>query len=271
MVVSLALGCSGGAEPPTAPPLPVGSVPTASVPTRSVPTRSALAEPVLAVIPPAPRPAPATGEAVVATRALAAPTVDGVLDDDAWQAASVVTIDTDWRGDAFALLETHARIVWMPDALFLAFDGTYSGTIDAPEAPTDTDCTELYRHDALEAFIDPDPGSPETYLELELGPAGHFLDIAVDRSRRPRGDTAWSSGLTLASRLDAATHRFAIESRIPSAALGDRPLEPTVLRIGLYRIARVDDTRHYLARFPTGTERPSFHVPERFGRLVLSP
>jgi hypothetical protein len=77
--------------------------------------------------------------------------------------------------------------------------------------------------------------------------------------------------VTLASRVDPATHRFTIEARIPSSALGDVPLAPSTLRVGLFRIGRADGERCFLARFPTLTPRPNFHVPERFGTLELRP
>ena len=42
------------------------------------------------------------------------------------------------------------------------------------------------------------------------------------------------------------------------------------LPIGLYRMEG-QNKRQYLAAFPTRTPKPSFHVPEAFGTLVLDP
>lgn len=214
-------------------------------------------------------PAAPDGDAVVAARAAEAPRLDGVLDDAVWQQAAPNPLATDWRGQPVAL-ETTARLAWRDDALYFAFDCAYAGTLSIDDrVPPTTEHVELYRHDAVEVFLDADPATPATYVELEVGPGGHFLDIDVDRERRPRGDVTWSSGMTLGARVDAPAHRYAIEARVPAAALGRAHLSPGALRVALYRLAGQGEARLYLARFPTMTPRPSFHVPERFGDLVL--
>ena len=266
--------CSGGAERSATRPsqeIPiVRTEPAPSEPAQPSELQSPPASPPISpVVPEAPR-AP-SGDHIVAARVETAPVIDGALGEEAWSTASSIAIDHDGRGEPFAGLETRARLLWTPEALFLAFEGTFDGAVDAPVAPITAEYDHLYGHDALEAFLDADPSTPETYRELELGPTGHFLDVAVDRARRPRGDVLWSSGMTLATLIDAASQRFTIEARVPASAFGDQQLTASSFRIGLYRIARVGGDRHFLARFPTNTERPNFHVPERFGWLDLAP
>lgn len=221
-------------------------------------------EPVVAVE------APTDPNVVLAVHATEPIVIDGVLDEASWAAARRITIDTDWRGVEAAPHTTTVRLVWRPDALFVAFEGTFEGAIDAPgEAPA-LEADHLYAHDALEIFVDPEPTSPETYFEIELGPRGHFLDVAVDRSRRPRGDVSWSSGLSARTAVDETAHGFVIEAQLAASALGVE-LAPSDIRVGLFRIGTAAGDRYFLARFPTMTERPSFHVPERFGTLRLAP
>ncbi len=270
LILLLALSCSGtgeraAPEPPGAPsPSPV--VAPASPTVSSAPPTS----PAPSAPPSSPPPSPAyvPADTVVAVRIVEAPRLDGHLDDAAWQGAAAVAIDTDWRG-APSGPETIARLAWSEDALFFSFDCAYEDLVVDASAATDTEHPELYRFDAVEVFLDPDLATPSTYVELEVGPRGHFLDIDVDRDRRPRGVVAWSSGMTVSTTVDAAARRYRIETRVPAAALGRPRLAPAELRIGLYRLAGRADARRYLARFPTGTARPSFHVPERFGHLLL--
>lgn len=269
-ILLLALSCSGTGEraapPPPAAPSPSPAVAPASPTGPSAPPASPAPSAPPSLPPRSGVQVPA--DTVVAVRVVEAPRLDGRLDDAAWQGAAAVAIDTDWRG-APSGPETVARLVWSEDAIFFSFDCAYEDLVVDDAAPTDTEHRELYRFDAVEVFLDPDPATPSTYVELEVGPRGHFLDIDVDRDRRPRGDVAWSSGMTVSTTVDAATRRYRIETRVPAAALGRPRLAPAELRIGLYRLAGRGDARRYLARFPTGTARPSFHVPERFGHLLL--
>jgi hypothetical protein len=167
---------------------------------------------------------------------------------------------------------TVVRIAWSPDALFLAFDCTFDPPLTAPDAGTEPEYEHLYGYDVVEAFLDADPSTPRTYREIELGPRGHTLDVAVDLDARPHGDVAWSSGTTHAEHVDDTAHRFTIEARIPVTAFDLPAFTPGDLRIGLFRItSHSPSPRVFLARFPTLTPRPQFHVPERFGVLHLVP
>jgi hypothetical protein len=177
-------------------------------------------------------------------------------------------IETDWRGEP-AGPETSVRAVWTPEAIHFAFDCAYEALNVDPGSPPDVEHPALYRFDAVEVFLDHTPRSRATYREYELGPAGHFMDIDVDRRRRPRGDVEWSSGLTLAARVDEETKRFTIEASIPAQALGRPTLRPAEYKLALYRVSGRSQSRVHQARFPTYTERPNFHVPERFGWIRL--
>ena len=205
---------------------------------------------------------------IIALHVADAPVLDGELDDATWRAAEPIAIATDWRGQPSAL-ETTARVAWSEDAFFFSFDCAFDELVVDDAAPVDREHVELYRFDAVEVFLDPEPSTPATYVELEVGPRGHFLDVDVDRDRRPAGDVSWSSGMTVATRVDESARRYRVEARVPAAALGRGPLERADLRVGLFRLAGRGEARRYLARFPTLTKRPSFHVPERFGRLQL--
>jgi len=211
---------------------------------------------------------PWIANALRAPRAVAAPTVDGDLSDAAWSDAVVMPVRTDWRGRR-AGPETLVRAAWTPEALFFAFDCGYDTLNVDADSPPETEHAALYRFDAVEVFLDHTPRSRATYREYEFGPRGHFMDIDIDRGRRPRGDVDWSSGMEVATRVDEETKRFFVEVRIPAAAF-DRPaLRPAEYKLALYRMSGRSQARVYQARFPTFTERPNFHVPERFGWIRL--
>jgi hypothetical protein len=204
---------------------------------------------------------------VIARRVGELPAVDGRLEDPAWSHGVPVPLDRDWRGDPVQI-ETSARFVWNSEALCFAFEAGYDELV-VDDAPIEIEHSHLYDFDAVEVFLDDTPDSIETYRELELGPAGHYLDLDVDRSARPRGDPAWSSGMRHATSIDETGKRFVVEACVPASAF-ETALSPGEWRLALYRVLGRGADRKYLARFPTLTERPSFHVPERFGVLRLA-
>lgn len=221
--------------------------------------------------PPSPAPTlPWVARALVAPRISGEPpTLDGALTDAAWQAAPEIEIETDWQGRP-AGPKTVARLTWTPEALYVAFDCAYEALHVDEAAPTDVEHPKLYAFDAVELFLDPKPRSGHTYREIELGPLGHFMDIDVNRRRRQRGDVTWSSGLDVATSIDREARRFIIEARIPAKALYVNELTRGEWRLGLYRISGKRPDRVYLARFPTRTRRPNFHVPSAFGWVRLT-
>ena len=195
-----------------------------------------------------------------------------MLSDPVWASCTPIEITTDYTGASVTAPTTSVRILWTDDAIFLAFDAAFDSPLTAPDAPADSEYEHLYGYDVVEAFLDTDPSTPNSYREIELGPRGQYLDIAVDLDARPHGDVAWSSGLTHAERIDDAAHHFTIEARIPATAFDRATLTPGELRIGLFRItSHAPSPRLFLARFPTHTPRPNFHVPDRFGTLTLAP
>ena len=195
-----------------------------------------------------------------------APKLDGRI-DDAWAAAPVLTFTTDWAGHT-TTTPTKVRALWMPTGLYVLFElENYTPFTDETRA-TDVERVDLYEENCVELFLTPDPANRERYFEIELGPFGHFFDVAVDRNAKPRANNEWSGKLKIGSSRDGAraTIEVAIEAPEVLAALE----RSATLPIGIYRMEG-KAPRQYLAAFPTRTPKPSFHVPTAFGTLVLDP
>ena len=124
---------------------------------------------------------------------------------------------------------------------------------NGPPGPT----PGLFNHEVAELFI---AGPSSQYLELELGPHGHHLGLRLDGVRRP---------FQTAMPMRSATRRcgagwWAGSLWFPRAWLPEGPH-----RVNAYRIAGQGDERSYEAAYPTLTERPDFHVLDRFAPAVL--
>src|SRR5262249_30329870 len=136
---------------------------------------------------------------------------------------------------------------------------------------------DLYEEDCVELFFTPDPAQPRRYFEIELGPFGHFFDIAVDRTGDRSGtagakkaDNDWSAHLTIGTWRDEAAHRAVIEAATAAPEIVAALVAGATRPIGLDRIEG-QGKRQYLAAFPTRTPKPNFHVPDAFGALILDP
>ena len=154
---------------------------------------------------------------------------------------------------------------WELDDATLAASGTDQGR------PIDQERIDLYVEDCVELFLAPDAAQPSKYFEIEVGPYGHYFDLAIDRSAATaaqRSDASWSGGLRIGTSRDVANHRAVIELAITAPEISQVLRSGATLPIGLYRMEG-KKPRHYLAAFPTNTPKPNFHVPSAFGMLVL--
>jgi len=196
-----------------------------------------------------------------------APVIDGEL-DDAWATAPALTFATDWAGRAMPT-GTTVRALWSRGGLYLLFELDHHVEHTDHARPVG-ERVDLYEENCVEVFVAPDPANRDRYYEIEVGPFGHFFDVAVDRKAKPRSDPAWSAGLSIGTTRDDAHQRAVIEVAITAPELRAALVGGAALPLGLYRMEG-SSPRQYLAAFPTRTPTPSFHVPSAFGTLVLDP
>jgi hypothetical protein len=191
---------------------------------------------------------------------------------EAWAVATVHHLDRLWNGEpAPAALATTARLLWTASHLWLGFECGYAELdIDAAaDLDTATERVALWDRDVCEAFVrSPREPRPDSYKEFEVAPTGQWCDLAI-HTPRVDVDWRWNSGMETAAEIDEAARRFRAVMRLPFTAFDGTPGEGDVWAINLFRIGRVDGTRHYLSYASTGTPTPDFHVPARFVPLVF--
>ena len=203
--------------------------------------------------------------------------VDGVLSEPVWQKAAPAGPFTLWDGKP-AAWRTTARLLWDPKNLYVAF------TCD----DTDIEST-MRRHDqnlweqneVVELFADAG-GEQTCYLEFEVNPRNAVVDLVLPSADSPgplAGKKCWDAkGMKTAVRVRGSIGNrkdkdkgWTVEMAIPLqdflTAPNCPPKNGDTWRVNLYR---VDDTQgevEFQAWSPTNTEKPSFHVPQRFGVL----
>lgn len=191
--------------------------------------------------------------------------IDGAP-EEAWNAARPVDFDTDWSGKKTDI-PTHVRFLWSKDALYMQWLLENAGIVADATRPVKAEREKLYEEDCVELFLGTDPARRTRYFEVEVGPFGHFLDLAVDRVEK-KSDPAWSSAPEIATSVDREGRRAVIEVALRSPDITRALVKGAHLPLALYRMEG-KGKRSYLAWSPTMTERPNFHVPEAFGTLVL--
>jgi len=161
-------------------------------------------------------------------------------------------------------------VLWSPKGLYLLWELDAASTFTDLKRPIDVERVDLYEENCVELFLAPDPANRRRYFEIELGPFGHFFDVLVDRTHKPRSVEAWSAGLRIGTARDEAKQHAVIEVALEAPDVLAALAPGAALPLGLYRMEG-QNKRQYLAAFPTRTPKPSFHVPEAFGTLVLDP
>ena len=211
---------------------------------------------------------------IIAAPTEAVMTVDGLLDEPAWQSAQTVTLAENRAGTAVSdsAVLTRVKTCYNPATLYIAF---VCNDPDIWSTFTQRD-EHLWEEEAVEVFLDTDR-EPSTYVEIEVSPANVLFDsyivdpVHIDVPATKQYDlsaiqTAVAVEGTL-NRRDDRDRRWTVEIAIPLAevikdAKGVVPGQ-TSWRINFYRInADGGGESAYYAWSPTGAR---FHKPEVFG------
>jgi alpha-galactosidase len=190
------------------------------------------------------------------------------LDDTAWKSASQSVITKYWSGNE-APTGRHftAKLLWSDTALYIRFDASQSEALVVSEkADLTKKIRGLWDRDVCEIFIAPDASQRNKYFEFEIAPNGEWIDLGIEVAPQERKtDWDYKSGMTSAAKIKKDKVVMAI--KIPFASLGKIPRVGDVWLGNLFRCVGKDPTRGYLAWQPTETEKPNFHVPEKFGEF----
>lgn len=194
------------------------------------------------------------------------PVIDGHL-EPAWHNAVVVdNFSAPWH-ESGPLEETVARLAWDDHALYVVIGGV-DANVSAVHSNRDD---PVSRDDCVEIFFAPDADSLQHYFHFEFNALGTIFD----RSPRNGGSSDWdAAGVRVAVNVagtlndSSDTDRgWLAEIAVPFADLAPYATVPVPgqrWRLNLYRIGD-DSNRQYRAWSDTRTERPQFHIADRFG------
>ncbi len=168
----------------------------------------------------------------------------------------LLTTEKSWDGGMAEDSEKVAVAFYLSaQELKVEVEGPYHGD-PAPSAPAG-ELDGLWRYEVAELFL---LGAEGHYLEIELGPHGHYLILHLSGIRQVRRtlkpthcstritDSRWQGTLTLA--LDHSILPFT--------------------HVNAYAIHGLGTKRRYLSAFPVPGESPDFHQPRYFACLFSS-
>ena len=189
---------------------------------------------------------------------------------DFWQLAPPIYIVNDNFGKAVLNHSTEVRSRWTKESLYILFICPYQKLHLKSNPSTTAETNLLWNWDVAEIFIGSDFQNIRRYKEFEMSPQGEWvdLDINLDNPHHEDGWT-WNSGFQVATRMDRQSKIWYGAMRIPFRAISPRvPHAGAIFRANLFRAQGPPDDRKLLAWQPTMSK--TFHVPERFGHLVLA-
>ena len=167
-----------------------------------------------------------------------------------------LTIERTWDGEPAHDDECARIVLQLSEAgLDIEVDAPYHGD-PAPTAPVGR-ADRLWEYEVVELFL---LGEGERYLELELGPHGHYLALGL---RGPR--TVQESGLPIRYEAQREGRRW----RGRAAVLASQ-LPPALHSFNAYAIHGQGAARRYLAAHPVPGPEPDFHRLQFFQPLAWS-
>jgi hypothetical protein len=185
-----------------------------------------------------------------------------------WKKAKPVVTNLDRYGVAIPGARTEVRSVWTPKFLSFLFISHFETQYLKPNPEKVKETPGMWDYDVVEIFLGPDVKNVGKYLEFEVSPQDEWVDLDCDKSRKGSVcDIHWDAGMEYRNHVDLTKKVWVSEIRLPWKAIDQRePKAGNDFTLNLYRIEG-KDPRKYITWQPV--QSPSFHTPERFGRLIL--
>lgn len=155
-----------------------------------------------------------------------------------------------WKGEALLPEEQiRIRLLIHGDSLKLSVEAPFHGDPPPPQQAGSTD--RLWEYEVVELFL---VGEGGDYLEIEMGPYGHYLVLKLSDVR-----CVETAHLPMDFRVERDEKRWWGEARILRKWL---PL--SCIRANAFAIHGTGEKRRYLCAHAMGGKSPDFHQPACF-------
>lgn len=192
------------------------------------------------------------------------------LDNKSWQTSKTVKISKYWSGkEAPKQRRFEAKFLWSDTALYVRFEANQGEPLVVSEKPNlESKTRGLWDRDVCEIFLAPNREEFRKYFEFEIAPNGEWIDLGIYQKPDERiTDWDYNSGMKSAARIEKDKVIMAI--KIEWKAFGATPKAGDIWLGNILRAMGTEPDRGYLTWQPTMTDRPNFHVPEKFGEFLF--
>jgi len=198
--------------------------------------------------------------------------VDGELREPAWAQAPSVELGFPWESQKGAKQKTRVRLLWDDKNLYIGYecdDADITAQYEKRDDPT-------YSDDAVEAFINPRPEQTDVYFGFEMNARAVMYDYVFFQTRF-LFKRLNLEGLALATKINGTLNArgdtdkgWTLEVAIPFTefeplAQNFPPKPGERWAMNFNRWDGVNPERRLSMWSDSGHERPSPHVPKRFG------
>ncbi len=191
------------------------------------------------------------------------------LDHGLWKKANSVNIKHYWSGEeAPEGRHFKTKLLWSDASLYVRFEANQKEPLninDEPDLESKTD--KLWEKDVCEIFLAPNRQEFRKYFEFEVAPTGEWIDLGIFQKPDERiTDWDYRSGMKTAAKVK--DEKVIMAFRVKWKAFGVTTPKTGDIWLGnILRAVGTEPNRGYLAWSPTLTEKPNFHVPEKFGQF----
>jgi hypothetical protein len=185
-------------------------------------------------------------------------TVDGALDEAAWQAAPLVTGFTWYNKPELLSVQTFFRVLHDDEALYFGVVCDEPNIDKLAPVAQARDTHAVFEGETIEIFVDPKHDG--NYYQFAANAAGSVWDSHGT-------DTNWNADVTAAAKLDEAARQWTLEFAVPWKDLGVKPTPGAVVGFNVCRDRHLGGDREWSNWSQT---QANFHDPERFAHLVLA-
>ena len=205
--------------------------------------------------------------------------MDGILDEPAWQQAEAVgPFKFQWYASG-EKEQTEAKIVWDNERIYFAFrcddKHVWADHYRANDPVSMDDCCE--------AFIAPVPEGPQRldYINYEISCIGTWK-VGYHAPSRSKVSGSWGAkGIEIGRDIRGTVNKdddidegWVLEFSVPWSHFSEfaanfPPKNGQTIYIGLHRCGGKTNAQ-YSQWSPSQTEKPNFHSPKDFGKVILS-
>lgn len=202
-------------------------------------------------------------------------TVDGKLDEAAWQKAEVLEFKDTMGRDVPTRYPTKLRLLYDDQNLYVGFEATDQDITERYKERDDP----IYEHETVELFVMPNVVAPGLgpYVELQASPTGVIFDASFDGPRQGM-NKAYGAGQTVATTRDGtldddqADRGWISEWVVPFNKIRGVQAAPKAgdeWRMNAFRIEKYKQGGQFAGEY-TAWSPPrvgDFHAVTRFGRM----